>query len=81
MYSVRRRFVLMPQGRLRLVAVPGIFLASTVAIEQRLVLELVPTKTPRESIFRPDDLAADLKAGRFQRVLKFPLPGGAVADV
>src|SRR5438094_773511 len=50
-------------------------------IEDRLVLKLVPAKTPGECVLRPDDLASYLKASGLQGVLKFTLERGAVADV
>jgi hypothetical protein len=39
MQSIRRRLVLLPQGRLRLVAVPGVTLSGYVRVENRLVPE------------------------------------------
>ena len=81
MEAVRRRLLLLPQRRLRLVAVPGVVLPGDVAVEDRLVLELVATEAPGEGVLGPDDLAAYLEPRRFQSVLKFPLHGRGVANI
>src|SRR5439155_19403548 len=69
------------QRRLRLVAVPHVLFAGDVCVEDGLVLELVAAESPAEGVLAPDDLAADLEARGFERVLELALPGGAVADV
>src|SRR5260370_13328234 len=78
---VGRGLVLRPQSRLRFVAVPDILFTGDVAIEHRFVLKLVATKTPRERILCPDDLAANSKPSLLNRILKLTLPRRRVADV
>src|ERR1700732_1886640 len=79
--TIRRWLLFLPERRLRLVAVPGVLLSSEVAVEHRLMLELVAAEAPCERILRPDDLAANLEAGCFEGVLELALPGRGVADV
>src|SRR5215468_10071500 len=81
MQPVRRGLVLLPQRGLRFVSIPDVLLSGDMAIEQRLVLKLVSAEAPRERVLSPDDLASDLESSGFQRVLKFALPGRAVAHV
>ena len=61
MNPVRRRLLLFPQRRLRLVAIPGVLLAGDVTVEQRLVPEFVAAEAPRKRILCPDDLTPDRK--------------------
>ena len=79
--SVGCGLLLFPQRGLRLVAVPGIFLPRDMAIEDRLMLELIPAKPPREGVLAPDDLTTDFEAGFLQDIMEFTLPRGGVADV
>src|SRR2546429_6595681 len=81
MKSVRGRFVVFPQRRLRFIAVPRILLAGHMAIKDWLVLEFVTPETPGKGVLRPDNLRPDFKPSFFQRVLKFPLPRGGVAYI
>ena len=73
MQSIRRGLFLLPQRRLRLVAVPGVGFTVQMAVEDRLVLELVAPKAPGERVLRPDDLRPHDKTGRFDSALEFPL--------
>jgi len=81
MQPVGCRLPFFPQSRLRFIAVAAILLASDVAVEQGLMLKFITAKTPREGILGPDDLAAHLKASRFQCVLELSLPRGRVACI
>jgi hypothetical protein len=74
MNAVSRRFVLLPQRQLRLVAVPRTLLPGDAGIEQWLVLELVSAETPGKRVLGPNDLTPNFEGGRFQRVLKLALP-------
>jgi hypothetical protein len=75
MGPIRGRLVFVPQGRLGLVAVPGVALTCDVTVEDRVVLELVPAEAPRERVLGPDDLAPNGKAGCLECILKSPVPG------
>ncbi len=79
--AIGRRLLLLPQGRLGLVAVPGVALLCDVAVEDGLVLKLVSAMAPRERVLRPDDLAAHLEPSGFECVLKLPLDRRGVAYV
>src|SRR5262249_50955179 len=81
MEPVRSRLVFLPQSGLRLVPVPWVLVARDVTVENRLVLELVPAETPGKGILGPNDLAANLEAGAFERILKLSLPRRGMADV
>jgi hypothetical protein len=74
MNPIRRWLLLLPQRRLRFVAVPGIFLPRHVGLEHRLVLEFVASEAPSEGIFGPNNLTAYFEAGGLQHVLKLTLP-------
>ena len=78
---VRRRLLLLPERALRFVPVPRILLACDMAVEQGLVLEFIPSKSPRERVLGPDDLTAKFEPPRFQRVLKLTLERRRVADI
>jgi hypothetical protein len=75
MQAICRRFIFLPQRALRLISTPRVALPGHVRIEDRLVPEFVAAEAPGESVLRPDDLAADLKAAGLQRVLELALPG------
>src|SRR5713101_1952562 len=81
MDSVCGWFLLLPERRLRLVAVPGVFLTGNVAVKNRFMLELIAAETPGESVLSPNNLAANLQAGRLECILELALPGGRMADV
>ena len=51
------------------------------AIEDRLVLKLVPAESPGERVLGPDDLAANLESSFFDCVLELALNGRSVADI
>src|SRR5207247_8448933 len=78
---IGRRFVFLPKRRLRPVAVPGILLAGDVSIEKRLVLKFISAESPGEGVLCPDNLAANLEAGRFESVLKLALPRRGMTNV
>jgi hypothetical protein len=81
MNPVRRGFLFFPQSRLCFIAVPRVLLAGDVAIEQGLVAKFVATKSPRECVLCPNDLAPNREARGFECILKLPLPGRRVAHV
>ena len=56
-----------------LLSARSVALAGDVAVEHRLMLELIAAKSPGEGVLGPDDLAADREAGCFQGVLELPL--------
>jgi len=65
----------LPQRGLRFVTVTRRRFARDVAIEDRLMLELIAAKAQAKVILAQINLAADLEAGGLQRVLKLALPG------
>jgi hypothetical protein len=50
-------------------------------LDQSLVLELVPAKSPCKCVLRPDNLAPHFKACRFHGVLELSLPSRRMADI
>src|ERR1035438_7250335 len=81
MLPIGSRLVLLPQCRLRFVAVPRVLLTCHMAVENRLVLELVAPKSPSECLFRPYNLTPHGETGRLQSILEVPLPARSVAHV